>query len=52
MLEEIVLGYEKSLADECRRLGLSSYLPLVGTALPKRSSPLSAPSSKGVEYRP
>ena len=40
------------LADECRRLGLSSYLPLVGTALPTRSSPQSAPSSKGVEYRP
>jgi dihydroorotate dehydrogenase (NAD+) catalytic subunit len=40
------------LADECRRLGLNSHLPLVGTALPKRSSPLSAPSSKGVEYRP
>ena len=40
------------LADECRRLGLDSYLPLVGTALPARSSPLTAPSSKGVEYRP
>ena len=40
------------LADECRRLGLDSYLPLVGTALPKRSSPLSASSAKGVEYRP
>jgi dihydroorotate dehydrogenase (NAD+) catalytic subunit len=40
------------LADECRRLGLNSYLPLVGTALPTRSSPLSAPSARGVEYRP
>jgi len=40
------------LTEECRRLGLDSYLPLVGTALPRRSSPLSAPSSNGVEYRP
>jgi dihydroorotate dehydrogenase (NAD+) catalytic subunit len=40
------------LSAECRRLGLDSYLPLVGTALPARSSPLTAPSSKGVEYRP
>ncbi len=40
------------LADECRRLGHDSYLALVGTALPARSSPLTAPSSKGVEYRP
>ena len=40
------------LTEECRRLGLDSYLPLVGTALPARSSPLTAPSSKGVEYRP
>jgi dihydroorotate dehydrogenase (NAD+) catalytic subunit len=37
------------LADECRRRGLSSYEPLIGTALPKRPS---APSAKGVEYRP
>jgi dihydroorotate dehydrogenase (NAD+) catalytic subunit len=37
------------LADECRRLGLASYDGLIGTALPKRAS---APSSKGVEYRP
>jgi dihydroorotate dehydrogenase (NAD+) catalytic subunit len=37
------------LADECRRRGLTSYDPMVGTALPKRPS---APSSKGVEYRP
>ena len=40
------------LADECGGAGLDSYLPLVGTALPRRSSPLAAPSSKGVEYRP
>ncbi len=40
------------LTGECRRLGLDSYLPLVGTALPRRSSALAAPSSKGVEYRP
>jgi dihydroorotate dehydrogenase (NAD+) catalytic subunit len=37
------------LADECRRRGLGSYRPLVGTALPKRPT---APSTKGVEYRP
>ncbi len=37
------------LADECRRLGLDSYAPLIGTALPRQASP---PSAKGVEYRP
>ena len=37
------------LAAECRRLGLDSYAPLIGTALPKRPSPSSA---TGVEYRP
>jgi dihydroorotate dehydrogenase (NAD+) catalytic subunit len=37
------------LADECRRRGLSSFRPLIGTALPKKAS---APSAKGVEYRP
>ena len=37
------------LVDECRRRGLTSYQPLVGTALPPRRS---APSAKGVEYRP
>jgi dihydroorotate dehydrogenase (NAD+) catalytic subunit len=37
------------LAGECRRLGLSSYAGLIGTALPGRPS---APSAKGVEYRP
>jgi len=37
------------LADECRRRGLGSYRPLVGTALPGRPGPSSA---RGVEYRP
>jgi dihydroorotate dehydrogenase (NAD+) catalytic subunit len=37
------------LADECRAHGLSSFRPMVGTALPKKAA---APSSKGVEYRP
>jgi dihydroorotate dehydrogenase (NAD+) catalytic subunit len=37
------------LAAECRRRGLTSFEPLIGTALPKRAA---APSSKGVEYRP
>lgn len=37
------------LAAECRRRGLESHAPLIGTALPKKAS---APSSKGVEYRP
>ena len=37
------------LGAECRRRGFSNYAPLIGTALPKRAS---APSSKGVEYRP
>jgi dihydroorotate dehydrogenase (NAD+) catalytic subunit len=37
------------LADECRAQGLSSFRPMVGTALPKKAA---APSSKGVEYRP
>jgi dihydroorotate dehydrogenase (NAD+) catalytic subunit len=37
------------LAGECRRRGLAGYASLIGTALPKRAS---APSSKGVEYRP
>ena len=37
------------LAEECRRRGLESYRPLIGTALPKKPA---APSSKGVEYRP
>jgi dihydroorotate dehydrogenase (NAD+) catalytic subunit len=37
------------LAADCRRRGLTSYAPLIGTALPRRAA---APSSKGVEYRP
>jgi dihydroorotate dehydrogenase (NAD+) catalytic subunit len=37
------------LTAECRRRGLTSFAPLIGTALPKRAA---APSSKGVEYRP
>jgi dihydroorotate dehydrogenase (NAD+) catalytic subunit len=37
------------LADECRRRGLASYEPLIGTALPKRPG---ASSANGVEYRP
>jgi dihydroorotate dehydrogenase (NAD+) catalytic subunit len=37
------------LAGECRGRGLSSYRPLIGTALPKHAGPSSA---KGVEYRP
>jgi hypothetical protein len=37
------------LGAECRRRGHASYGPFIGTALPKRAS---APSSKGVEYRP
>jgi dihydroorotate dehydrogenase (NAD+) catalytic subunit len=37
------------LEAECRRRGLDSYAPLIGTALPARTA---APSAKGVEYRP
>ena len=37
------------LAAECRRRGLGSYRPLIGTALPGRPG---VPSAKGVEYRP
>jgi dihydroorotate dehydrogenase (NAD+) catalytic subunit len=37
------------LAAECRRRGLTSFEPLIGTALPKKAA---APSAKGVEYRP
>jgi dihydroorotate dehydrogenase (NAD+) catalytic subunit len=37
------------LEDACRRQGLASHAPLVGTALPQRAG---APSSRGVEYRP
>ena len=37
------------LAAECRRVGVTTHLDLVGTALPKKAG---APSAKGVEYRP
>jgi dihydroorotate dehydrogenase (NAD+) catalytic subunit len=37
------------LADECRRHGMASHRPLIGTALPKRAT---ATSARGVEYRP
>jgi len=37
------------LVDECRQRGLTSYRPLIGTALPARTG---APSARGVEYRP
>ncbi len=37
------------LSGDCRRLGLNSYRPLIGTALPRKTG---APSAKGVEYRP
>jgi dihydroorotate dehydrogenase (NAD+) catalytic subunit len=37
------------LGEECRRRGLESYRPLIGTALPARAG---APSARGVEYRP
>lgn len=37
------------LGEECRRRGLDSYRPLIGTALPRKPG---ASSAKGVEYRP
>ncbi|HEV8547317.1 MAG TPA: dihydroorotate dehydrogenase [Candidatus Limnocylindrales bacterium] len=37
------------LEAECRRRGLDSYAPLIGTALPRKPG---VPSAKGVEYRP
>ena len=37
------------LGAECRRRGLASHRPLVGTALPKRAT---ATSARGAEYRP
>lgn len=39
----------EELTAECRRRELGSYLPLIGTALPKRKL---TPSTRGVEYRP
>jgi dihydroorotate dehydrogenase (NAD+) catalytic subunit len=38
-----------ALVDECRRRGLATYRPLIGTALPTRRP---APSMLGAEYRP
>ena len=37
------------LEAECRRRGLDSFAPLIGTALPRKAG---TPSAKGVEYRP
>jgi dihydroorotate dehydrogenase (NAD+) catalytic subunit len=37
------------LADECRRRGLDTYRPLIGTASPPKPG---AASARGVEYRP
>ena len=37
------------LAETCRARRLSTYVDLIGTALPRKPG---APSSKGVEYRP
>ena len=37
------------LTAECRRRGIETYRPLIGTALPGKPG---APSAKGVEYRP
>ncbi len=46
---ELPVRLADELRTECRRRGLDSYRPLIGTALPKRTG---APSVKGVEYRP
>jgi dihydroorotate dehydrogenase (NAD+) catalytic subunit len=41
------------LTLECRRLGLASHHPMVGTALPPGSgSSAGRSSARGVEYRP
>ena len=37
------------LSAECRRIGVTTHLDLVGSALPNRAG---TPSAKGVEYRP
>ena len=39
----------EALEAECRRRGLATHAPLVGTALPRKPG---APSARGVEYRP
>jgi dihydroorotate dehydrogenase (NAD+) catalytic subunit len=46
---ELPVHLADELRAECLRRGLDSYRSLIGTALPKRAS---APSAKGVEYRP
>lgn len=46
---ELPVRLGDQLRAECLRLGLDSYRPLIGTALPKRTG---APSAKGAEYRP
>jgi dihydroorotate dehydrogenase (NAD+) catalytic subunit len=46
---ELPVRIVDELGGECVRRGLSSYKPLIGTALPKRTG---SPSAKGAEYRP
>jgi dihydroorotate dehydrogenase (NAD+) catalytic subunit len=46
---ELPVRLGDELRAECLRRGLTSYRPLVGTALPNRAA---AASAKGVEYRP
>ena len=46
---EVPLRIVDGLRASCAERGLTSHLPLVGTALPARPN---RPSAKGVEYRP
>ncbi len=46
---EVPLSIADALRAYCAERGLTSHLPLVGTALPARPN---RPSAKGVEYRP
>ena len=46
---ELPVRLGDELRAECLARGLSSYAPLIGTALPKRAG---ASSAKGAEYRP
>src|SRR5665811_2624278 len=46
---ELPVRLGDELRAECLRRGLSSYRPLIGTALPKRAA---ASSARGVEYKP
>jgi dihydroorotate dehydrogenase (NAD+) catalytic subunit len=46
---ELPVRLADELRAECLHRGLSSYAPLIGTALPKRAA---AASAKGAEYRP